>query len=117
MARLIRVIVIAAALALAAGCSALLPEPEIRFDNASVDIIVNYGMRMGPASHVGALFPGETTPYYAGAEGTYHVEILDGSGLWVSVTDTARQIRRGKSYTVRLTGVYDVSFGVYVFED
>lgn len=107
---------LAAAVALS-GCSWLLPDPEIRFDNATTDIQFMYGVRVGTATHLGTLNPGETSEYYVGSPGEYNVEVKNADGIWSAVTDETKSFERGSAYTVKFTGSYGVSLEIFLEED
>ena len=76
----------------------------VRFQNASDDIVINYGIKLGGAAYVGSLSVGQYTEYYSSDPGSFSVQIRDGLGNWVTDSMGSFVIEGGHDYTVMLDG-------------
>lgn len=106
-----KMIVILAVLALALGAGCYSGDEDdgekkasVRFQNASDDIVINYGIKLGGAAYVGSLSMGQYTDYYSSDPGSYSVQLRDGFGNWVTDSLGSFVINDGHDYTVMLDG-------------
>ncbi|MFW5862832.1 MAG: hypothetical protein ACOCWZ_11345 [Spirochaetota bacterium] len=76
----------------------------VRFQNASDDIVINYGIKLGGAAYVGSLSVGQYTGYYNTSPGSYSVQLRDGSGNWITDSMGSFVVEDGHDYTVVLDG-------------
>ncbi|HTZ50276.1 MAG TPA: hypothetical protein VMF68_01370 [Spirochaetia bacterium] len=77
---------------------------QVRFQNATSNLYVYFGIGLGNAQCTGGLNPGSLSSYYDSLEGTYHVQIKQAVGSWVNDSAGTFTISNGHLYTVTLQG-------------
>lgn len=79
---------------------------QVQFQNNLSDGDVLYGIKFGGAEYRYALLRGgSTTPYISTLAGSYPVELLNASGVWINDTGAGRlAIEGGKNYRIRIEG-------------
>lgn len=77
---------------------------SVRFQNNMTDgnCILN-GIRLGGAQYMGSLCPGNVTSYYEVNEGSYVVQLYNGSD-WVTDTSDKFPVSGGANYTLVIMG-------------
>ncbi len=77
---------------------------QVRFQNATANVYVYYGIGLGNAQCTGGLYPGNLSEYYDSLEGTYHVQIRQAVGTWMNDSTETFTISNGHLYTVTMQG-------------
>lgn len=79
-------------------------------DTFSPGVNINYGIRIGSATYIGFLGPGDDTYYYSPAfgystsPGSYYVELRDGYGNWIIYSSSTFSLVAGHAYDVEYHG-------------
>jgi len=93
------------AIAVVAGCSLIEGPTTVQFVNRSSDAVISYGIRVGDASYVGTLNPGQSTTPREITPGEYALETMNGSAQWSPVLDVMSW-GGGNSYVAGLSGSF-----------
>ncbi len=105
MRKLLAVIVSLGVLAFS-SCSLLETKALVRFQNATSDIQVNYGIGLGDAKYTGYFPPGTVTDYYETDSGTYSVQLKSQTGTWVTDSMGSYSVVAGHKYSLSVLGSY-----------